>query len=191
MSHFLLFSTNQFSTLQNYFTDPNDYPDVYCNCVPLEQCSTVFSRLKSSHIKDGILHKAFTKYLSIINCGYYRREPHICCPEEIPREVVEIVENKKYWTKSQEKISIKKLRCASENAKNSLLPDEPSEREFDSAENLEVKQNVPYQFPGCGKYSWREDIFGNATYIGEYPWLALLEYDTPRKYTHIIDHQEI
>ncbi|XP_058788825.1 phenoloxidase-activating factor 1-like [Phymastichus coffea] len=149
------------------FTFPNNDVDASCNCRPLRECSSLLSKLITSHSTDAVKHRAFTKYLHLINCGYVRSEPLVCCPEKIPSEILEIVDDKKYWTASQQQNSIIKLRLAIENAKSPSL------------------NNVD-PFPECGLHWQGEDTNSNVTSLGKYPWLALLEYKTSDKHKQIL-----
>lgn len=163
--------------------------DATCDCRPLPTCGVLWSNLilaKETSVWD---HFKYTEYLKSLNCGYLFFMPFVCCPFQDY-----IDESDTFELNSDEKsVSLKTPKCLLGTKKTSTgLPDTlptklstapirattalPSTTTQNSVEKPDEKEN--HNFAECGRSINRDHHLGNRTELSDFPWLALLEYDT-------------
>ena len=123
------------------------------NCIVISECASVINVIRTK----GIQSTEALRYLRQITCGFERNNPKVCCERD----------------------------SGATGDRNVF--DRQGDRNKQSSKEMGNDPNKPFQNPlsllpsKCGEDIPNRIIGGEATELGEFPWMAVLEYQN-RKY---------
>lgn len=110
-------------------------------------------------------HYKFTRHVKKLHCSFEGKTPIICCPPDLPEKEEDLINGE--WIKPYQQV-FKQRKCSESPSEITETPSIVHSREEKEKELLAV----------CGKDLNRGEFFGNRTDFADFPWLALLKYET-------------